>query len=123
MQKAAKEEENIKKEVEGKKNEIVDLEKKFQDLNKNVKKQIAVSNKLISDGKKKKVKKCFLENGNITETRVSQNLITDGMIANEELKVKKDEAHSLASIINQKKVLENKCILLCFFKNSFLTVF
>ena len=39
----------------------------------------------------------------MTEARVAQNLITASIIANEELKVKKDEAHSLASIINQKK--------------------
>ena len=53
LQKAAEEEENKK--------EIVDLEKKLQDLNKNVEEQVAVSNKLISEDNKRL--KNTLENG------------------------------------------------------------
>ena len=69
---------------------------------KNIEEQIAVSNKLISEDNRRL--KNALENGNMTEARIAQNLITANITANEELKVeKKNEAHSLSSSIKNRK--------------------
>lgn len=101
LQKAAEEEERKKKEAEKNQKEIVDLEKQLDDLNKNVQERVAVSDQLIVEGHKKL--KNALESGNITQARVAQNMISAGIKSNEELKVKKDEAHNLTTVINKRK--------------------
>ena len=65
-------------------------------MNKNVEEEEIVSEKINAEGNEKL--KIALKTGDMTNARVAQNMITAGITANEEIKVKKDEARNLLSV-------------------------